>query len=576
MERGSALSKGERRPGEAPRVPSLAWVRLRPRPDSLPALTGLRFVAAFAVFVEHSREVFDLPYPSLKMLGGVAVSFFFVLSGFILTYVYGAELERRDIPRFWLARWARIWPLHIACLLAAILLAPHHNFPTDAEGWRRLATHVALLQTWSTDPGWTLAFNGPAWSISVELFFYLSFPLLARLSNRRFAAALAAILASTLVIVALGEAWMTGDAERSKLLRHLLRFLPWMRLLEFTTGLAVARIFLTGWGATVFRRGIWVHLSLELCAVLAVALAWYLLGPAGGLHPVVKLGQHVAWAVYLQAGAGFAPAFAVVVWILARSRGALSRLLSTQLLVWLGETSFALYLIHRPVLTSIQERYASLDLRWQTPALSALVISLAAAGLLHSLVEAPCRQWILSIGRKRTVATSPAPRAWRWLATLAASLVLTTWNLERIRDTELRDTVSRAVAECPGELNGATFESEGTLLGVSLRRDESRLTIDVAWKPEPTASREPFFHLCGPDGAIVGHPRATLASFDDPVRGKLRLATVIVTARQLETCSSLGFGFYSPELKATRVDRGPRSMGEHRLDLAKAPFEARK
>ncbi|MCY3003682.1 MAG: acyltransferase, partial [Planctomycetota bacterium] len=187
---------------------------MKARPDSLPALTGLRFVAAFAVFVEHSREAFGIPIDGLQMLGGVAVGFFFVLSGFILTYVYGSQLERRDVPRFWLARWARIWPLHVVCLALAMLLQPSHHVPHDGHAWAVLASHVALLQSWSTEGDWTLALNGPAWSISVELFFYLSFPFLARLGTRAFAGFYAVLLALTAGFIVWGDQWAGSDGAR--------------------------------------------------------------------------------------------------------------------------------------------------------------------------------------------------------------------------------------------------------------------------------------------------------------------------------------------------------------------------
>ena len=76
----------------------------------LRSVTGLRFVAAFAVFVSHVQYLM-FPESRLMPLGGPAVSFFFVLSGFILTYVYSDRLTKRSTPRFLVKRWARLWPL---------------------------------------------------------------------------------------------------------------------------------------------------------------------------------------------------------------------------------------------------------------------------------------------------------------------------------------------------------------------------------------------------------------------------------------------------------------------------------
>ena len=84
--------------------------------NKLDALTGLRALAALAVFAQHFMSIMDIKV-KLGPIGGIAVSFFFVLSGFILVYVYKGRLTGSTTPKFYFTRFARIWPLHIACLL---------------------------------------------------------------------------------------------------------------------------------------------------------------------------------------------------------------------------------------------------------------------------------------------------------------------------------------------------------------------------------------------------------------------------------------------------------------------------
>lgn len=549
---------------------------MKARPDSLPALTGLRFVAAFAVFVEHSREAFGIPVDGLQMLGGVAVGFFFVLSGFILTYVYGSQLERKDVPRFWLARWARIWPLHVVCLALALLLQPSHHVPHDGRSWAVLASHIALLQSWSTDHDWTLALNGPAWSISVELFFYLSFPLLARLGTRAFASFYVVLLALTAGFIAWGDSWAAGDLERVRAFDHIAHFWPIVRLAEFATGIAVARAFRSGFAEGLFRRGIVPQVVLELLAVAGVGYTWHLIGPSAGLYPVFELSQHAVLARYLQAGAGFALPFAFVVWVAARSHGPLARLLGTRTFQWLGETSFAFYLVHRIVLANVKASTLGLGLDWTELALASLALSLAASGLLFALVETPCRKWLLALGRKRASEPRASRREWLTRGVLALVIVGATARLHRSSQRQLAGLAERAQAEIPAELVGAEFEAEGTLLGLSQRRTGAGLELTLLWRPASGASRTPFVHLCGNEEAIVGYAEPRVHSLELEELGAVRVAIVSVPDRKLATCTSLGFGFYSAELKAARVDRGPRSMGGHRLDLVPAPFEASK
>ena len=84
--------------------------------NKLDALTGLRALAALAVFAQHFMRIMEIKV-NLGPIGGIAVSFFFVLSGFILVYVYKGRLTSSTTPKFYFTRFARIWPLHIACLL---------------------------------------------------------------------------------------------------------------------------------------------------------------------------------------------------------------------------------------------------------------------------------------------------------------------------------------------------------------------------------------------------------------------------------------------------------------------------
>ena len=138
----------------------------------LDALTGLRFVAAFAVFLFHSRERFHVDSWRLGTLGSAAVAFFFVLSGFILTYVYGETLKRDALRGFFVARFARIWPVHVATLVLFIVVLRGESIPVD--GWEVVSTiqQLFLLQTWSSNLEDVLQLNGVSWSISVEFLFY--------------------------------------------------------------------------------------------------------------------------------------------------------------------------------------------------------------------------------------------------------------------------------------------------------------------------------------------------------------------------------------------------------------------
>ena len=93
-----------------------------PSDRRLPALTGLRFFAAACIVVLHNRGFFGVPADFGVPFAFVqAVTLFFMLSGFILAYNYPSFPTRSAVLRFWLARWARIWPAHVAALVLLLV-----------------------------------------------------------------------------------------------------------------------------------------------------------------------------------------------------------------------------------------------------------------------------------------------------------------------------------------------------------------------------------------------------------------------------------------------------------------------
>src|SRR4051794_5950285 len=147
--------------------------RQRSGPARLDALTGLRFWFAFLVVCHHSLQHWFGPrvYP-VADFGYIGVDFFFVLSGFVLTWSWRPEVAA---GRFWWNRVARIWPLHLATLLLAVV------FVTDQlhrPGVLGTVANLLLVQAWVPSDKVYFGYNAVAWSLSCEVFFYLTFPWL--------------------------------------------------------------------------------------------------------------------------------------------------------------------------------------------------------------------------------------------------------------------------------------------------------------------------------------------------------------------------------------------------------------
>src|SRR5688500_9857004 len=129
---------------------------MSPSSSRLDGLTSLRFFAAMAIVLFHCDGVFGLGKGGFALLQGV--SFFYVLSGFILARVYPRLAGRAAVFAFWRARVARIWPAYLAALaIGAWLLGYEWRFGTALA-------YLAMVQSWVPLPGYYFSYNGVGWS----------------------------------------------------------------------------------------------------------------------------------------------------------------------------------------------------------------------------------------------------------------------------------------------------------------------------------------------------------------------------------------------------------------------------
>ena len=275
--------------------------------------------------------------------GYAGVSFFFMLSGFILSHTYQAKLTQGTISRgkYLTLRVARIAPLHWLCGLPLTIWA---LVTVGASTLPMSLTNLALLQSWVPQVTWYFSLNEPSWSLSDELFFYAMFVWLAFLPLRKLAGfgslLLLGNLAMVLWLISHGQGAITHDVPdgESTLTRtHWLTYIaPLPRLLDFVVGMLVYR--LPG------------HRLARAAATLLEGAAIALLLGAMVAYPLLELPD--AWRMQL----AYLPFMALVIWSFGHSGGAfgggaLSGFLArTPTLVLLGDASFALYLIHLPII----------------------------------------------------------------------------------------------------------------------------------------------------------------------------------------------------------------------------------
>jgi peptidoglycan/LPS O-acetylase OafA/YrhL len=363
--------------------------------EPLPALTTLRFVAAAMIVVYHTY----LPFGIGRRLAETVmlqqgVCFFFVLSGFILAHVY-PRLDASEVRPFLVARFARLWPLHLVTFLAVLVLLPSARDTAGTNPWLVAIANLALVQAWSARREINFSFNGPSWSISTEVAFYAVFPLLIRDFARTWPWKLAAALVCAAAIVAYTNQRATAE------IYVLVYMHPLARVFEFVLGMTLA---------LVWRRlrphvtaGVALGTLLELGSlVLAGWVMIHCLAWARAARPLVGEGGAL-WLV----NAGFpCLVFGVLIVAMALGRGLVSRALATPPLVVLGEVSYAVYLVHH-ILVRLYELHRAALAGIPAPiaygCFWALVLVLACFSWTY--VERPARRWLLA----RSVRWRPSP-----------------------------------------------------------------------------------------------------------------------------------------------------------------------
>jgi peptidoglycan/LPS O-acetylase OafA/YrhL len=331
-------------------MPSMPSPVVLPPRTAAPGLirshTGMRGLAAALVAYGHYTGAFCpavyLPHTH------VAVDFFFLLSGFVLTHVYhdrfasGCSLPQ--LRAFLARRIARIYPLHLATMFMVIAVA---RFTLSDDDREQLLPSLVLVQAW----GWfdRYALNAPAWSISCEFAAYLAFPLLS---------------------------WFT--------------YARWRRIgLLLISGLGAAMLWPLGAGEldihTMGSR--WVLLRVMISFPLGMLLAvWSRQRRDDGRYAIVQWIALLAMAAVLAARLPemwLLPPLAALVLATAGDRGGVARAMASRPMRWLGDISYGVYLIQWPLihaLYSVRPKLAEVLPAWAVEAGSLTIFVLGTFG----------------------------------------------------------------------------------------------------------------------------------------------------------------------------------------------------
>lgn len=357
----------------------------------IPQLTFTRFLAAMAIVVYHLGA--DVPPFQQGLMqawlpnANILVSYFFVLSGFILVVSSGrnGELPAQVAPKaFLINRFARIYPLYALALLVSLGLLAGMRQPNNDFAPYKIALAFTLLQSWV--PSDVSVYNYPGWSLSVEMLFYVTFPLfyplLVRVSSRGLGWLAAAVwlAGSSLHVLATNANW----AE------NFTHYFPLGHLPTFLFGMSIGILFMRHFAQ-------WQQAAAGIQVAALIALAGHL-GLLASHSPVLAYDHNTLYA----------PLFMLYIIAIALNTGWVARLFSSKPFELLGEISYGIYIMHIPIyilVGAINNRLTHVPDPWRFYVY--LVLLLMSCTVLYFGFEKPARIYVRRLLTRQT----PAPHA---------------------------------------------------------------------------------------------------------------------------------------------------------------------
>ena len=364
----------------------------------LPSLTGSRFWAALLVFIFHSSLPSDLaPFsdPSIQHLftvivgkaGWIGVSYFFILSGFIM--VWSAK-NNDTAGDFYLRRFAKIYPTHFLTWFVAMMIGAVRVYQ-----YKLLFSNLFLLNTWVDDVHYFFVGNRPSWSLCIEAMFYLSFPFLYKVMKKipekydihgLIIVTLASLLVQTSIYFWVEPNHLMGAFPISQRHFWVSYIFPPSRIFEFLAGMFAARLLINGQA--------WV---LTKTVSMALLLLTYIV------------------SMYLPYQFSMSVVFIIPVCLLITSMAGddlrnRNTVLNTKTSVWLGEISYSFYMVHFLVLFYFLNLTAGrkFDLLQGMALIAvALVLSVSLASFIYKYVEVPMMKLILAKCRTKRLVIQP-------------------------------------------------------------------------------------------------------------------------------------------------------------------------
>lgn len=497
------------------------------------ALTSLRFVLAMIVVAVHYDQLLSpgMIYVHRSYgLGTCAVTAFFVLSGFILTYQYfhekGTPINRRE---FWRARFARIAPMYWFSLLLALCIVPAADLPSEKNMPLVLLTSGSFSHMWLPIRDLFSGLNGPAYTLSIEFFFYLIFPMMIAPIARNGWLWLIGALAVPVAMLCVTPQSMTDWA---------LYFFPPGRLAEFIIGCVAGVLFLR-------HRNLRLPFTLAEVLVFGTFFAFiYITAPWHRAdHPFMNVLYRTATAA----------TFALMTFVFAYQSGRLSKVLSWAPFVVLGEISYAIYLVHMIFMrTLIHNNIAIPMVNSAGTVLSFTLFVVAVSAICYITIEKPWRRAIVAGQLPRGIAPACG-------AAIAVGLVC--WSLFYY---PVREVISGAV----DGYSGIAFGDSVELDRIHIWSEPGGIEISSHWHSLTTPSEAEYLavHILDSNSNIVHQCDRRLLPSTPRSKWENRL---LIPKESLSNGIAIGLAVFRDPSKSLPIRSGQAltDWGDHRLIL---------
>jgi peptidoglycan/LPS O-acetylase OafA/YrhL len=385
----------------------------------IPSLNGLRFLAALTIVLVHGVPkivIYPDPPTWLRLIYQTAafgMTLFFVLSGFVIFLNYSQKISTgTDLRNFFVARFARLYPLYFVCIAFDLLMKYSYNQPPNLAA---LPYYLTMTQSWFYQiiGEHSLIYQygllpQVSWSISTEWMFYFAFPLIAAAialagpakKNKTVACLGLAVVAIVFIatiswhraeITAFGVSHFGPQAGKPQdaLFRWITYFSPYVRIFEFALGCVCASIYMASRKPS--RQEERLGLVLTVFAVAATVAIHLLL--------FANPQQSLSILQSLRANFAYAPTAALLIFCCARYQNPIVAFFSNKWIVLGGEASYSIYFLHLIVINAFRYEAATIT-SWNVALGSYLQLGVVLASIIGlsliswRFIEVPSRRVI--------------------------------------------------------------------------------------------------------------------------------------------------------------------------------------